>query len=116
MDIVTYALCRKLCASIAGGIKSMRVEGLTLYIETLDNQTLEIHFPTPKDGVSITDVNINQNHHLICIMSDGNTVDAGEVPYYIPQKGVDYYTQADKEELVQEVTEELSDSLTLTII
>lgn len=116
MDIVTYALCRKLCASIAGGIKSMRVEGLTLYIETSDGQTLEIHFPTPEDGVSITDVTINENHHLICTMSNNTTIDAGEVPYYVPQKGVDYYTQEDKEELVQEITEEVNDYFALEII
>lgn len=33
-----------------------------------------------KNGVSITTVSINENKHLICGMSDGNEIDAGEVP------------------------------------
>lgn len=33
-----------------------------------------------KNGVSITTVSINKNKHLICGMSDGNEIDAGEVP------------------------------------
>lgn len=39
-----------------------------------------MHFPTPKDGISITAVSIDENNHLICTMSDGSTIDAGELP------------------------------------
>ena len=116
MDIITLALCKKIASAAVSGIKSLRVEGTTLYIETNDGDILEMVFPTPEDGVSITDVEINNNKHLICTLSDGNVVDAGEVPVYIPQKGVDYYTEEDKEELVSEVTEEVSESLVLNIV
>ena len=116
MDIVTYALCKKIASGAVSGIKSLRVEDTTLYIETNDGQILEMDFPTPADGISITDVSINNNKHLICAMSNGDTIDAGEVPVYIPQKGVDYFTEEDKEELVAEVVEEVSDSLVLDII
>ena len=115
MDVVTYAICKKLASSITAGIKSMRVDGLTLYITTLDDQVLEVHFPTPADGISIVDVEII-NKHLICTMSDSTTIDAGEVPYYIPQKGVDYYTEADKQELINEISEEVQDSFALKLM
>ena len=116
MDIVTYALCKKIASAAASGIEAMRVDGTTLYIDTKDGETLEVNFPTPQDGISIVDVDIDGNKHLICTMSDGSTIDAGEVPEYIPQKGVDYYTEEDKEELVQDVIESVSDSLVLDII
>lgn len=35
--------------------------------------------PLPKDGVSITGVEINEAKHLICTMSDGSEIDAGKV-------------------------------------
>jgi len=116
MDIVTYALCKKIASAAASGIDRMYVEDTTLYIITKDGETLEIDFPTPEDGVSITAVNIDNNKHLICTMSDGQTIDAGEVPVYIPQKGVDYYTETDKEEIVADVIESVDESLVLDIV
>lgn len=116
MDIVTYALCKKIASAAVSGIKRIWVEDLTLYIETNDGEILTMVFPTPKDGVSVEDIDIDANNHLICTMSDGNTIDAGEVPVYIPQKGVDYYTKEDKEELKTEIENELGDSLVLYII
>ena len=115
MDIVTYALCKKIAASAASGITGFYVEDQTLYIETKDGETLEIVFPTPKDGVSVVDIDIDDNKHLIFTMSDGSTHDSGEVPYYIPQKGVDYYTDEDKEELIQEIIESIDESLVLDL-
>jgi len=115
MDIVTYALCKKIASSAVSGIKDLRVEGTTLYIETNDGNTIEMDFPEPEDGVSVVDVDII-NKHLICTMSNGDTIDCGEVPVYIPQVGVDYFTDEDKEEMVQEVKEEVSDSFVLDII
>ena len=32
------------------------------------------------NGISITNVAINSSNHLICTLSDGNTIDAGEIP------------------------------------
>ena len=116
MDIVTYALCKKIAAAAASGIERMWVEGLTLYIQPKEGNVIEIEFPTPEDGVSIVGVSIDANKHLICALSDGNTIDAGEVPMYIPQKGVDYFTEEDIEEMTQDVIEEVSDSLVLDII
>lgn len=116
MDIVTYALCKKIAESAVSGIKNLSVSGTTLTIETNDGQTIDIVFPTPADGVSIVGAYIDNYRHLICDLSDGSSVDAGEVPMYIPQKGVDYYTEQEKDELVQEVTDEVVDYFSLDLI
>ena len=87
MDIITYALCKKLVAGVAGGISGYKVDGLTLKITTSDGEVLEMTFPEPEDGVSITDVKINESNHLICSMSDGNEVDAGLIKTIQGPKG-----------------------------
>lgn len=162
MDIVTYALCKKLVAGIAGGISSFEVDGQTLIMHTSDGQTLEMTFPTPADGISITDVQIDENNHLQCTLSDESVIDAGEIKTlqgppgekgeafkyedftpeqlealkgkdgepgkdgkdgqngapgkdgYTPQKGVDYFTEQDIQEVTDKVTEniDLSDYVT----
>ena len=94
----------------------MTVSGTTLTIETNDGQQVNIVFPTPADGVSIIDAEIDVNRHLICQLSNGSTIDAGEVPAYIPQKGVDYYTEQEKEELEDEIVDELKDFFSLELI
>lgn len=50
MDIVTYALCKKLAAAAVSGIKNLTVDGLNLIIETADGNTLTMTFPKPADG------------------------------------------------------------------
>jgi hypothetical protein len=49
-------------------------------------------------------------------MSNGEVIDAGIVPSYIPKKGIDYFTDGDKEEIIQSVIENVEDSYTLEII
>lgn len=80
MDIISYALSKSIAEGAVSGVDSMSVSGQTLNIELNDGTHLEMEFPTPADGVSITDVEVNSSKHLICTLSDGNTIDAGEVP------------------------------------
>lgn len=87
MDIVTYALCKKLVASATSGV-TWEVDGLTLKITTSDGQQLEMTFPQPKDGVSITNMEINEQNHLICSMSDKSTIDCGEIKTLRGESGV----------------------------
>ena len=133
MDIVTYALCKKLISGVAGGVSGYEVDGLTLKITTSDGQVLTMTFPEPKDGISIDDVKIDESNHLICTMSDRNEIDAGLIktvqgpkgdPFkfedftpeqleslkgpagedgYTPQKGIDYFTQDDINEIVNDM-------------
>lgn len=37
-------------------------------------------FPSPKDGISITDVSIDKTNHLIITLSDNKNIDAGLIP------------------------------------
>lgn len=88
MDVITLALCEKIASGAVSGVAGMSVDGQTLNIECNDGTHLEMEFPTPADGVSIVDVDITAQKHLICTLSDGNTIDAGEVPTvqgYSPQ-------------------------------
>lgn len=50
MDIVTYALCKKLAKAAVSGISNITVDGLTLIIEMNDGNVLEMEFPTPDDN------------------------------------------------------------------
>lgn len=77
MDVVTLALCKRIAAGALSGVASMSVEDQTLNIECVDGTHLEMHFPEP---VSIVDAEIDENGHLILTLSDGNTIDAGEIP------------------------------------
>lgn len=104
MDIITYALCKKLAASAASGIKNLEIRDTTLIITTNDDQILEMTFPTPENGISIETVQIDEKGNLICYLSDGSFVDAGKVvgePGYTPIKGKDYFTEEDIDEIVK---------------
>ena len=88
MDIISYALSKRIAEGAVSGVRGMSVDGQTLNIECNDGTHLEMNFPTPADGVSIVDVDITAQKHLICTLSNENIIDAGEVPTvqgYSPQ-------------------------------
>lgn len=90
LDVVALALAKKHANEVALGIGSMRVEGTTVYFTKIDTgEEVSVTVPTPADGISIETVEINENNHLICSMSDGSTVDAGELPSHEPVLTVD---------------------------
>ena len=80
IDIITYAMWKKLAASIVSGVKDMKVDGTKLIITTMDGRELTMTFPAPKDGTTITNIKIDENNHLICELSDGKIIDAGALP------------------------------------
>ena len=82
MDIVTYKLSQKYADNVAAGFSSVRVDGLNIIFTLNDGKTATVTVPAPKDGqdgVSITNVSLNQQSHLICTLSDGTAIDAGLV-------------------------------------
>lgn len=88
MDIISYVLSKRIAEGAVSGVREMSVDGQTLNIECNDGTHLEMNFPTPADGASIVDVEITAQRHLICTLSNGDTIDAGEVPTvqgYSPQ-------------------------------
>ena len=80
MDVISYVLSKRIAEGAVSGVAGMSVDGQTLNIECNDGTHLEMEFPTPEDGASITDVEIVSNGHLICTLSNGDTIDAGKVP------------------------------------
>lgn len=80
MDVISYVLSKRIAEGAVSGVAEMTVDGQTLNIECTDGTHLEMDFPTPADGASITDVEIVSNGHLICTLSNGDTIDAGKVP------------------------------------
>ena len=80
MDIVTYALSKKIAAHALSGVQSMSVNGQTLIINTKDSGVLTMTFPTPKDGVSVADIDVNANNQIVFTMSDGTEIISGKIP------------------------------------
>ena len=80
MDIITYALSKKIAAHAVSGIQSMSVNGQTLTINTKDSGVLTMTFPTPKDGVSVADIDVNANNQIVFTMSDGTEFISGKIP------------------------------------
>ena len=80
MDIITYALSKKIAAHALSGVQSMSVNGQTLTINTKDSGVLTMTFPTPKDGVSVTDIDVNANNQIVFTMSDGSEIISGKIP------------------------------------
>ena len=80
MDMISYSLSKKIATSAVSGVSSMSVDGTTLNIDTNDGQRLQMVFPQPKDGVSITDIDVNANNQIVFTMSDGSEIISGKIP------------------------------------
>ena len=87
MDIITYALSKKIAAHAVSGVQSMSVSGQTLTINTKDSGVLTMTFPTPKDGISVTDIDVNVNNQIVFTMSDGTEFISGKIPTVKGDKG-----------------------------
>lgn len=51
-------------------------------------------FPTPKDGVSVIDIDVNANNQIVFTMSDGSEFISGKIPTVKGDKG-DPFTYSD---------------------
>lgn len=80
MDMISYSLCKKIAASAVSGVQSMSVSGQTLTINTKDSGVLTMTFPKPKDGISVTDIDVNANNQIVFTMSDGTEFISGKIP------------------------------------
>ena len=87
MDVITYALSKKIAAHALSGVQSMSVNGQTLIINTKDSGVLTMTFPTPKDGVSVADIDVNANNQIVFTMSDGTEIISGKIPTVKGDKG-----------------------------
>lgn len=80
MDIVTYALLNKRIKGLTSGVQSATVNGTTITFTMNDGSTQTMTFSEPEDGISVAGMVIDENNHLVCTMTDGSTIDAGEMP------------------------------------
>lgn len=74
LDVVTYALCKKIAASAVSGIKSYEIDGCSLVMQTNDGQKLTIDFPTPVPK----DIDINEEGQIVFTLGDGSTIKTKE--------------------------------------
>lgn len=75
IDKKAYATSKVYTNQVALGISSMRVEGNTVYFTIIDTgEEVGVTLPTPADGASITEVDVDENNYLICTLSNGSTV------------------------------------------
>jgi hypothetical protein len=81
MDVITYALCKKLVAATASGISNIEVVGSDLVFTTSSGEQLTVTLPLPESNVSIVDIIIDKKtNHLLYVMSDDTVVDIGALP------------------------------------
>lgn len=80
MDVITYALCKKLVAATASGISNIEVVGSDLVFTTSSGEQLTVTLPLPESNISITEIIIDENNHLLYTLSDGSVVDVGALP------------------------------------
>lgn len=80
MDLITLAAAKTYANKVAAGFSSVSVEGSTIHFTLNDGQKVDMTIPTPENGVSVSNVQINEEGHLICTLSNGEVIDAGVIP------------------------------------
>lgn len=85
MDVVTLSIAKNyaksLFTNVMVGVKSHTVDNTNKTITFVfnDDSTETIQFDQPKDGISIKNVEIDADNHIICTLSDYTKIDAGQL-------------------------------------
>ena len=108
MDIMDIKLANKFATEIAAGFSKVEVDGMNIIFTLNDGKTTTLTVPTPKDGVSVIGLEIDEDGSLLCTLSNGTVIDAGGVPFVKPERGVDYWTEQDKTEIKNYIDESMS--------
>lgn len=111
MDILSYKLAEQFAKQISAGFSKVEVDGMTINFTLNDGTKTSLTVPAPADGVGITNVYINDEGHLICGLTAGKPLDAGVIPF--PRRGIDYWTEEDKEEMRKFINQNLKNAFTL---
>lgn len=74
MDIVTYALAKKMASSVASGITEVQTDGTNIRFKTADGKWFTVKLN------SVSNATVSANGHLIIELTDGTNIDAGVLP------------------------------------
>lgn len=74
MDIVTYALAKKMASSVASGITEVQTDGTNIRFKTAEGEWFTVRLN------SVESATVSANGHLIITLTDGTTLDAGVLP------------------------------------
>lgn len=74
MDIVTYALAKKMASSVASGITDVQTDGANIRFKTAKGEWFTVKLN------SVEAATISGTGHLIIELTDGTTIDAGVLP------------------------------------
>lgn len=90
--LVAYVLAKKIAMSAVSGISNISLNGTQLIFHFKDGTSASMTIPLPEDGkngvdgkdgidgISVKTLSINDNGELICLLSDGTTINAGDIP------------------------------------
>lgn len=98
------------------GLTSITVSGTDIVLRRTDGSTAVVSVPEPEDGVSVTNMTIDADNHLICTMSDNSTIDAGVIPTVSTEVETLVETKVDEkidEKLADAVADEVANQLNL---
>lgn len=74
MDIVTYALAKKMASSVASGITEVKTNGTNISFKTAEGEWFTVKLN------SVEGATVSATGHLIIKLTDGTTMDAGVLP------------------------------------
>ena len=74
MDIVTYALAKKMASSVASGVTDVQTDGTNIRFKTADGKWFTVKLN------SVDGATVSTTGHLIIKLTDGTTIDAGVLP------------------------------------
>lgn len=113
MDILDLRLANEFATRVAAGFSKVEVDGMNIIFTLNNGATTTLTVPTPADGVSVVDLNIDEDGSLICTMSDGTTIDAGGVPFVKPERGIDYWTPEDQAAINTYIEDRISNAYSI---
>lgn len=74
MDVITYALAKKMVSSVASGITEVQTDGTNIRFKTAGGEWFTVRLN------SVDDATVSGTGHLIIKLTDGTTIDAGVLP------------------------------------
>ena len=74
MDIISYALAKKMVSSVSSGITEVQTDGTNIRFKTANGDWFSVRLN------SVDNATVSANGHLIIELTDGTTLDAGALP------------------------------------